>query len=92
MCWALALGFVLASPVSESPLELEPELDDEPELAPELLEALELLEPELPHAATTTAHTAATSVSRSRRIKLTSSLAEAFGCPPPLVRYATCKS
>jgi hypothetical protein len=87
MCWALGLGLVLASPESESP---ELELDDE--LAPllDVLEALELLELfELdPHAATATAHAIAMSVSRNRRIKLTS-LAEACSCPPPYFRYAT---
>jgi hypothetical protein len=60
MCCALGCGFVLARPASESP-ELVA-LDDEPELP---LELFELLEPELPQAATTTAHTAAMSASRN---------------------------
>jgi hypothetical protein len=52
MCWALGCGFVLARPESESPALLE--LDEDP-AAP--LELFELPEPELPQAATTTAHT-----------------------------------
>jgi hypothetical protein len=60
MCWALASGFVLARPTSDSPELLEPEVD--PELP---LELFELPEPELPQAATATAHTAAITASRS---------------------------
>jgi hypothetical protein len=59
MCWALASGFVLARPASESPELLE--LDEDPELP----EVPELPEPELPQAATASAHTAAIAVSRS---------------------------
>jgi hypothetical protein len=49
MCWALGCGFVLARPASESPELLA--LDEGAEAPPELLE------PELPQAATMTAHT-----------------------------------
>jgi hypothetical protein len=58
MCWALAFGFVLASPLSDKP--------------PPLVELVELeLELLPPHAATTIAQVTATSgmsVSRDRRI------------------------
>src|SRR5690348_4884883 len=60
MCWALASGFVLARPASDSPELLE--LDEDPELP---LELFELPEPELPQAATATAHTAAITATRS---------------------------
>jgi len=63
MCWALASGFVLARPASESPELLE--LDEDPELPLELPEVPELPDPELPQAATATAHTAAIAASRS---------------------------
>jgi hypothetical protein len=63
MCWALASGFVLARPASESPELLE--LDEDPELPLEPPEVPELPEPELPQAATASAHTAAIAVSRS---------------------------
>jgi hypothetical protein len=64
MCWALESGLVTASPASESPPELE--LEDAAEVAPELLLGLlELVEPELPQAATVIPHVIAISVNRS---------------------------
>jgi hypothetical protein len=63
MCWALAFGFVLARPASDSPELLE--LDEDPELPLELPEVPELPDPELPQAATNTAHAAAIAASRS---------------------------
>jgi len=62
MCWALGSGFVLARPASERP-ELVA-LDEDPELALELFELPE----ELPQAATTTAHPAAITASRSAAV------------------------
>jgi hypothetical protein len=64
MCWALASGLVLASPESDSPLELELEVLVVPELALLLVVLLELLEP---HAAIASAQAAvATEMSVSR--------------------------
>jgi hypothetical protein len=59
MCWALGSGFVLARPASESPELFE--LAEDPALP---LALFELLEPELPQAATVTAQAAVRSASR----------------------------